>query len=246
MINIIEPHCHTPGPGFMLVCCTNKGSWSLQQNTVRMMVQCSVQVYTHNTPVMCNIGQYPLFCGHWARQLALKYINCGQSPLYKNYLTEKVEHYIWTGWCWYDSVTQCDTAQTQTQPQHSVKYLSDCEECGLWCWWWWSVLVKCDNNVVDLSTSDIADTLLLPSFILAGRWSPLQSNLEIQMLEASPVLCHQHIVDIPGQSDRPTLCTVPVTGGWPKSIFYCFPVITRKLMFSTGCALTSDQSLVKL
>ena len=97
MINIIEPHCHTPGPGFMLVCCTNKGSWSLQQNTVRMMVQCSVQVYTHNTPVMCNIGQYPLFCGHWARQLALKYINCGQRSLYKNHLTEKVEHYIGTG-----------------------------------------------------------------------------------------------------------------------------------------------------
>ena len=52
------------------------------------------QAYTHNTPVMCNIGQYPLFCGHWARQLALKYINCGQSSLYKNHLTEKVEHYL--------------------------------------------------------------------------------------------------------------------------------------------------------
>ena len=108
---------------------------------------------------------------------------------------------------------------TESRHKHSLKYPSDCVECGLWCWWWWSVLVKCDNNVVDLSTSDIADTLLLPSFILAGRWSPLQSNLEIQMLEASPVLCHQHIVDIPGQSDRQP-DTLYCTSDWRLAEIY--------------------------
>ena len=191
---------------------------------------------------MCNIGQYPLFCGHWARQLALKYINCGQSSLYKNHLTEKVEHYIGTGWCWSDKlwrvwhrVTPGDRTQAQTFTKISLRL------CGvwcvaLWCWWWWSLLVKCDNNVVDLSTSDIADTLLLP--FLYTRWSPLQSNLEIQMLQAGSLV-------------SPTHCWYPVpslycmTGGWLKSIFYCFPVITRKLMFTTGCALTSHWSNYK-
>ena len=81
---------------------------------------------------MCNIGQYPLFCGHWARQLALKYINCGQSSLYKNHLTEKVEHYIGTGWCWSDKLWRVWHRVTEHRHKHSLKYPSDCVECGAW------------------------------------------------------------------------------------------------------------------
>ena len=44
---------------------------------------------------------------------------------------------------------------------------------------------------------------------------------------------HQHTVDIPD-----TGCTLYCM----KSIFYCFPVISRKLMLTTGCALTSHWS----
>ena len=94
------------------------------------------------TPVMCNVGQYPLFCGYWARQLALKYINCGQSSLYKNHLTENDE---------------CLVKVEQRKPhltglvylyQHSntVNPLSHCLEARVDDDDGDIVLVKCDNN----------------------------------------------------------------------------------------------------
>ena len=133
---------------------------------------------------------------------------------------------------------------TESRHKHSLKYPSDCVECGLWCWWWWSVLVKCDNNVVDLSTSDIADTLLLPSFILADRHFTQTWKSKCRR---RGVLCHQHIVDIPGPGTIWQANTLhPVLSDRRLAEIYLLLLPRHYQEINVHHRVCSGQSLVKL
>ena len=152
--------------------------------------------------------------------------------------------YIGTGWCWYDILWQCDTAQAQTEPHHSIKCLIVCSAsasvvlmmmiCAGEMW------QQC-GRFVHIRYTRHASPLLLYT-----RWSPLQSNIEIKMLQAGrfPSPTHCWYPRTVSQWQAHTLRTVR-RDVWLKSIFYCFPVISRKLMFTTGCALTSHWSNYK-
>ena len=147
--------------------------------------------------------------------------------------------YIGTGWCWYDRLWH------SADPSRAITFskISDCLQCRV-------VLMmricagemwqQCGRFV------HIRYSRHAPPPLLYTRWSPLQSNIEIKMLQAgrfpSPTHCWY-----PGtvwQWQAHTLRTVR-RDVWLKSIFYCFPVISRKLMFTTGCALTSHWSNYK-
>ena len=159
---------------------------------------------------MCNVGQYPLFCGYWARQLAFKYINCGQGELYKNHLTEN------------DECLQTGLHQHSNELELQLVV----RPSGVWSLVWWQ---QCGDSV-------------LPSLPLTAPLYSVAFNQNWEKLDCSrpPSLRHQqhccHSRTVESGEDLARVCNGSFIG----------PVIRRKLMSSTGCAMTSDWSDYKL